>query len=320
MMEIGGFLSLELDNNGKPYHSKGIELNSGRNCLKLILKERRVNHLYIPYYTCESVVDVCKETVAKVSFYTINDNLELDEDFKALSGATVLLTNYFGIKGDYISDVVQRFGRVIVDNSQGFYDKPLNNVDTFYSPRKFFGIADGGYLMTALSISTEFSRGKSYNRMSHLLKRIDLGAQHSYGDFIENDESIIDEPIALMSKLTQAILGGVNYSSVARKRRRNYNILHESLKKFNVFRAETNDDVVPLIYPFRTKVKGLREFLISKKIYVAKYWPNMNLWTPVNSNQINIANEIIALPIDQRYATKEMQYVVEVILEFIGNE
>ena len=37
-------------------------------------------------------------------------------------------------------------GRFLGSVLFSLFEKPLKNIDTIYSPRKFFGVSDGGYL------------------------------------------------------------------------------------------------------------------------------------------------------------------------------
>ena len=53
---IGGYFELELP-HGQEFHSKAIALNSGRFCFEYLLKCRKSKKVYIPYYTCDSVIE-----------------------------------------------------------------------------------------------------------------------------------------------------------------------------------------------------------------------------------------------------------------------
>ena len=101
----------------------------------------------------------------------------------------MLYTNYFGLKDDYINTLPQKHN-IIIDNCQSFFSKPSAWFDTFYSPRKFCGVPDGGYLYTYdnLRLNTKLEQSVSYNRFSHLLKRIDLSDEKGYADFKRNDK------------------------------------------------------------------------------------------------------------------------------------
>ena len=54
--EIGGYFSLEGKYDGIEFH-KGISLNSGRNCLQLLIREYCIKKIYLPYYLCLVIKD-----------------------------------------------------------------------------------------------------------------------------------------------------------------------------------------------------------------------------------------------------------------------
>lgn len=56
----------------------------------------------------------------------------------------------------------------------------------------------------------------------------------------------------------------------------------------------------------------LRTYLKKNNIYDIKLWPNV-LWNGANSEEIKRVENMILLPIDQRYSTDEMLYMSDVI-------
>ena len=150
--------------------------------------------------------------------------------------------------------------------------------------------------------------------MSHLLKRIDLSAEQGYSDFCQNDKSLENQPIKIMSNLTKKILSSIDYVKIINRRKENFNCLHESLKSQNLLTIEIDDDSVPMVYPFRIHDKNLRQKLINERIYCATYWPNVLSWCNEDKNAYTLTKEIIALPIDQRYSINEMKKILECIM------
>ena len=53
---IGGYFELELP-HGQEFHSNAKALNSGRFCFDYLLRCRKYKKVYIPYYTCDSVIE-----------------------------------------------------------------------------------------------------------------------------------------------------------------------------------------------------------------------------------------------------------------------
>lgn len=313
MEPIGGYFSLELPIH-EEYHKDAIRLNTGRNCLEYVLRARKYNKVYIPYYTCDVILEPFHKLDVNYEFYHINLDFEIVDDIQLSAGEALLYTNYYGLKHRYVEYLAEQYGQqLIVDNTQAFYDKPVNGIDTFYTCRKFFGVPDGAYLYTDQLLDEKLEQDESYERMSFLLKRIDLGAEAGYADFREQSHLLVGQPIKRMSKLTERLMQSIDYEGVANCRRKNFLFLHGVLQKSNGLQFSLEDDAVPMIYPYLTDQKVLREHLISNKVYVARYWPNVIDWAGEGSTESLITDQLVPIPIDQRYGKEEMIRILQTI-------
>ena len=313
MEAIGGYFSLELPVR-EEYHKNAIRLNTGRNCLEYILRARGYKKVYVPYYTCEAVMEPINKLGIPCEFYHIDIHFEIRDRFTPKANEALLYTNYFGLKQRYVEQLAEKTGeRLIVDNTQAFYAKPIHGIDTFYTCRKFFGVADGAYLYTEKLLDDEFVQDESYDRMAHLLKRIDLSAEQGFADFRKVDDGLDNQPIRRMSKLTKRIMQSIDYEVAAKKRRENYQMLHEVLGEENNLVLSLEDDAVPMVYPFLAPIKGLREKLIGNKVFVARYWPNVLDWATQDDIEYFLAYQMQPLPIDQRYNNENMNFIINSI-------
>ena len=313
MDAIGGYFSLELPLR-EEYHKNAIRLNTGRNCLEYIMRARGYKRVYIPYYTCEVVLEPLKRLNIPYEFYHIDIHFEIRDCFKLKANEALLYTNYFGLKQRYVEQLAEKVGtRLIVDNTQAFFAKPILGIDTFYTCRKFFGVADGAYLYTNVLLDEDFEQDESYDRMAHLLKRIDLSAEQGFADFRKVDDGLDNQPIRRMSKLTIRIMQSIDYEVAAKKRRENYQMLHEVLGEENYLVLPLDEDAVPMVYPYLATVKGLHEKLIENKVFVARYWPNVLEWTTKDNIEYLLAYQMQPLPIDQRYGQFDMKRLIGII-------
>lgn len=310
---IGGYFSLEL-REGEHYHANALRLNSARNCFEYILRVRGYRKVFIPYYTCEVMLEPMTKLGIEHEFYTININFEPDHLPTLKNDEAFLYTNYFGLKQTSVSKLSAYYGnQLIIDNAQAFFASPIEGIDTFYSPRKFIGVADGGYLYIDRKLEIDFPPDISYNRISHLLKRIDLSAEEGYPDFRQNDNALIGQPIKRMSKLTEKVLCSVDYDTLRQKRRENYKILDAALGKGNKLHFSLMEDDVPMVYPFYCEKEGMKRKLIENKIFVATYWPNVLEWVSKRQVEYKYVRNIIPLPVDQRYNYQITNRVVEIL-------
>lgn len=313
MKPIGGYFSLELS-RGDTYHPHALALNTGRNCLEYILKCRGYCKVYIPYYTCEVVLEPFNELGVEYEYYHINHQLELSEVVSLKNDEALLYTNYFGLKQAYVEQLAKGYGKqLIVDNTQAFYARPVEGIDTFYTCRKFFGVPDGAYLYTDVKAISGLEQDVSYDRMSFLLKRLDLGAEEAYADFREQSEKLVGQPIKSMSNLTGQMMLGINYKAVAQRRRENYQYLHEHLAATNLLQLPLDVGAVPMVYPYLTDNKTLKQQLIAEKIFVATYWPNVFEWCKPEDWEYQFAKCTTFIPIDQRYGITDMNRILEYI-------
>lgn len=313
MKSIGGYFELELP-QGAEYHSQAIALNTGRNALEYILRVRGYKRVYLPYYSCEVLLEPFKKLGVEYAFYHINANLEADLQVSLNSDEAILYINYFGLKQDHVKAMAQCYGKqLIVDNTQAFYARPIDGIDTFYSCRKFFGVSDGAYLYCDHELDADIEQDQSWERMTHLLKRIDVSAEAAYTDFREQSVKLKNNPIRTMSNLTHRIMASIDYDGVAERRRQNYQLLDEALGSKNGIALPLSADTVPMVYPFLTTDKQLRQRLIDNKVYVATYWPNVSGWVNTDSTEYTLTTQLLPLPIDQRYGEGDLRRIIELL-------
>jgi hypothetical protein len=319
MNEIGGYFSLELQKNSNGFHKNGLFLNTGRNAFEFILKSlSRVNKIWIPFYTCDVILEPLIRHSIPYDFYHINKDLEIDGNIHLGENEYLLYTNYFGLKDSYSKKLKEKYkDLLIIDNAQALFSPPKPN--SFYSPRKFIGMPDGGiaYLYNPNYDRIE-EKDISYDRCSHLLKRYDCNASEGYEDFKQVSMRLCNLPVQLMSDLSRAIFDNVNFEHVKERRLNNFWYLHQHLAKYNQLKISNSDFECPMVYPFLFKDANLRESLIKDKIYIATYWPNVTGWVDSRSVEKYLTDFLLPLPIDQRYDVEDMRRIVNFILKFIA--
>lgn len=301
-------------------HEKGVLLNSGRHALEFILLtlEIKPKLVWVPYYTCHTVLQPLERQGIPYKFYTINKSFELTDTPKLGENEYIIVNNYFGIKDKYVNDLISKYGdKIIVDATQSFYYQAGGTTKRFYSPKKFFGVPDGGIAYSPFTYTKNLDQDISYDRISHLLKRIDLGASEGYTDFRTNSSHLKSAPVKKMSKLAAALLRSIDYETVKRKRVSNYKVLAAALDAWNMLSLPEMDSFqCPMVYPFYTENLGLRKKLIDNKIFVATYWPWVLETSSPDSTEYKLATSILPLPIDQRYGEVDMEIIIKTIINF----
>ncbi|MBG6234378.1 hypothetical protein IWX76_000933 [Pedobacter sp. CAN_A7] len=312
MPSIGGYLELQLP-KGEELYPTLLKLNTGRNAFEYILKVKRYKLVHIPYYTCEVILEPLKKLGIQFQYYTINEQMDPVLDFVIGSEDCLLYTNYFGLKQETVIRLSKLFDNLIIDNSQAFFSEPLENVDTFYSCRKFFGVPDGAYLQCTSDIRLKLVKDVSVERFSHLIKSIDLGIENGYKDYIANNRSLSNIPIKRMSALSQRILSGIDYKTCKYRRNSNFMYLHDFLEEYNDYSFDASSVNGPMVYPLLLSSSEIKNKLLDKRIYIASYWPNVLEWTTNKMYEHYLTTHLIALPIDHRYTHSEMKRILNVL-------
>ncbi|TGA95879.1 hypothetical protein E4665_17255 [Sporolactobacillus shoreae] len=207
---------------------------------------------------------------------------------------------------------------VIIDNTQAFFEQPLEHVDTIYSARKFFGVPDGGYLYMDADKQLDLKQDASYYRCDALLKQIDLGSEAAAPLFEENEAYLDRCGLRAMPRLTQRLLMSIDYQHVMTKRNENYLFLRNHLNPYNQLKTDSNDFNGPMCYPFlMDNGEQLKEYLMERRIFVNDYWEEVLERVPTDSFEHRLAKDLVPLPVDQHCSTAEMHIIVRTVLEFL---
>lgn len=311
MKEIGGYLELEV-NRGYMLHEEGILLNCGRNALAYLLTAKDIKRIWLPYFLCDSVYNVCRKYGVEIVYYHINDEW-LPVGIELASEDWLYMVNYYGqLDKEDIIGLVSKYNRVIVDNAQAYFEEPLPKVYTLYTCRKFFGVSDGAVLFTDCEIKEDLSVDESFERMHFVLGRFERCAGDFYQEASNNNEIFDNEPIKRMSKLTRNILHGVDYQLVRTRRTENFRFLNERLKSINNLKVKNVEGafMYPLMIEDAQKVKKM---LLEHKIYIPTLWPNVVNDLPHDWWEWKLANNVLPLPCDQRYSTHDMEILVKTL-------
>lgn len=315
MREIGGYI--ELDSYHLPMlHDGAIALNCGRNALAYVLRARRIKKLWIPKFICDSVTGVCEREGVPYALYGIGMDFRPAEEINLGDDEWLYFVNYYSqFDNDEISEYVKRYNRVIVDNAQSYFQMPIPGVDTLYTCRKYFGVADGAFLYTDAKLNKELPLDESHERMGFLLGRFERPAEEFYSEYSANNKLFANEPIMQMSKLTDNLLHGIDYDAVEQQRRNNFEFLHKKLGRQNLLELH---EIGNFMYPFMIE-NGvrLRKMLQADRIFIPTLWPAVFDVTGSDDLEYKMAENILPLPIDQRYGQEEMKVIVEEIANAI---
>ena len=276
---IGGYFELADREQADNFpHKDGILLNTGRNALEYILRSiKDIKYIYLPYFTCEVVLEPIKKLGIPYQFYQITPRFEIADRIVLGEGEYIIVNNYYGIMDFYIRSLYARYGEhLIVDCAQAFFSLIDTGIKAFYSARKFVGVADGGiaYLGNEIGVDvSQLEEEQTESHFDHLLIRKENGAEEGFRNFLVNEEALDNQPIRQMSVATKDTLLHIDYEKIKQQRIRNWNILNDALAAINQIQTPlTSDFECPMVYPFVVENgMELRKKLIFEKVFVAKY-------------------------------------------------
>lgn len=310
MKEIGGYIELDTY-TGSMLYEDGIKLNCGRNALAYIIKAKKINKINVPKFMCDSNDKVLIENGVEVIYYNIG--LDFKPQIKDYDGWLYVVNFYGQLTNEFILTLGKN---VIVDNAQAYFQRPVKGVDTIYTCRKFFGVPDGAILYTDKLIEINLM-DESYNRMNFLLGRFERTASEFYKDYVDNNHFFKDEPIKIMSKLTENLLHGLDYDVIKKKRTENFSYLNSKLASINKLTLKIPEGA--FMYPlYIDNGFEIRKKLQDKKIFIPTLWPAVFNLCSENDLEYDMAKNILPIPVDQRYGIDEMNIIINSILELLN--
>jgi len=158
-------------------------------------------------------------------------------------------------------------------------------------------------------------KDNSAERFGHLIGRMENGAEATYGLFKANEQSLNFQPLMYMSNITRRLMQNIDYKRVAKERRENYLFFQKRLKNANRLKLELGKGSVPLVYPYLVNKPNMRERLIRNKIFIAQYWPNVLERCEKSSVEYWLANNLLALPVDQRIEEADLIEICKLLGE-----
>lgn len=317
---IGGYQGLELTASGADATLGMIKTNSARSAIKLVLSSLslEVKKVLLPAYTCDAVVEAANDVGVPTEFYKLDSNFEVEPSLQLKYDELILIVDYFGICGEAVKRSRSRFAhsRTIVDCSQSYFSESMEALATIYSPRKFFGLPDGGLLYsTDPRIKQPEQRDESSeSRMAHLISRITNSPEAAYQHYLEAEQAISKLPVQGMSRLTERLLQSVDYQRARISRTRNAQYLHERLGQYNRLNLNIDETVAPLCYPFLPSLRtASKADLIQERIFVPTYWPEVLSRVEEGTFEWDLVTNGIFLPCDQRYNEDDMDRLISLL-------
>lgn len=319
---IGGYFELEHQLACKEYHQDPMRFQSARAAFLALLRETRPTAVRVPWYICDSMLEPLIVNNIYIHRYGIAEDF-FPESMECRENEYFLYVNYFGLNDNNVSRLLKQIepGKVIIDHSQAFFSMPTHAMATLYSPRKFFGVPDGGYLFTTRSVARPERRDeRSLGRAIPLLKRLAFDAEAGFEDYVAAEAGLSGQDPQVMSLLTQRLLGSIDYDAVKKRRVENFRTFHEILGSLNQLSFNFSSEQVPHCYPFSGAPAMARQVLMQSRIYTPCYWKDVSENTAAPKFERHIAATTLFLPCDQRWSSEKIAWTAEILLGILSRK
>ncbi|HQE49716.1 MAG TPA: DegT/DnrJ/EryC1/StrS family aminotransferase [Fervidobacterium sp.] len=323
--------------------------DSGRSAMRLALKCLGLvsgDSMLVPAYVCESMLSPLNLEGIRPIFYPVGSQFDVSleniverkDDAKA-----ILVVDFFGFSSSLREDLSELSSEglmIIYDMSHSLIntlDNPNAAVDAYVgSLRKILPVPDGGIvLLRQTSSNSNFVSPKGIADHSVLrvaamiLKEAWLkqpfAERPNFRELFLKSEDMLDRSVVVAgpNPVTEVLLPLLDLDYLVSARQANYADLLSYSENWGsdirpVFGLPGKNEC-PLGFPIRCSRRDeLREFLIAKKIYPPVHWILDKTLFSDFPTSLSMSEEILTIPCDHRYGATEMEYIDQVVSEWVG--
>lgn len=322
--------------------------------IEIINSSRNINSKKIallPSYTCYSVIDPFLRMGYQVYFYSVNEDMsvkasEINALIKEFCPSVMLFHPYFGFQTiEFDENIAQDNLFIIHDNTHSWLSKiSYPFVDyTVCSLRKWGALPDGAYVtkengnfcydvLDQTDVELVEKTIEAYQKKELYLKGKLANKEDFLSIFVDASELLKSRNNVYKMEERSKIALRFQYQEIEetkRIRRSNFNVL-KSYHKWEEFGQLLFDqidvDTVPLYFPFRVNVmkrEKLQKYLATRSIYCPVIWPkpkniNVKLLTKNAIATTMLQNELLCIPIDQRYSNSDMEEILTQLNNYLS--
>lgn len=304
----------------------------------------------LPAYMCDTVFLPFVRAGWEIHFYHLDRQLtvsvdEIQELTERVKPDLIFIHAYYGVDTwKHVRALLSKWRTrgicVMEDMTQSYYLENIGGEADYCvgSLRKWYAVPDGGFVASdEVLTEEELEPNKEFTetRLGFLTKKW----EYLYGNGSPEEKQVIKSDylkknretesrldayagIAAMSGESSYLLSLTDEKESKKKRIENCKYLNAHLvgdTRFTaVFDRESEygkAECAPLYYPIYASDRDeLQRFLSSEGVYAPTLWPiGEENADALSEEEVYIFEHILALPIDQRYGTEEMQYMVKTL-------
>lgn len=309
---IGGFFEPgTAAGPGLPWLAGAQGFVSARAAIQAVLAAAGARTVWAPAYACAALHEAIEAAGARCLPYALDASFA-PGDFSPAGEDWVVCVDYFGVAGTAVEQSLRRFpaDRLLIDASQSFYRQPRGGATFVYSPRKFAGLPDGGWLVTphAVPAPAPADEAASIERGAAGRLRREGKLEEGFARYQAAERSLEGLAPQAMSEHTRRLSSLIDYPAAAERRRTNFALLACLAARLGLQPRFTLGEQVPLCLPLGcAPAESVRAHLARHRIYTPRYWPGIAVGNDDGARLL--LRETLFLPIDQRYGEAEMQRI-----------
>ena len=324
-------------------------LRSGREALHLVAlnlnAEKNLPVVLIPAYCCHSMVDPFEKAGWKVAYYRLNEDLTVDLEYLTnllvtVRPKAVLTMNFYGSASTGDAVAVIKNGcpecKVIEDFSHCTFSLPEifdKQVDYYVtSIRKSVGVCDGSVIISKASLDESVVEDNETGFMTARRDCQKLKAEYAYTQDaaqkniffpeLRRQEGELDNfsGVHRISKTGMEMLAVLNGESIRYARQKNMAHILDLLggKVDSVPEIERCLNGAPFSLPILVKSRDeVQQKLAKRGVYAPVLWPICGEARAVCPVSARMADEMLSIPMDQRYNWDDIEDIAKIVLETI---
>lgn len=323
-------------------------LSTARSCIKLAAETAISNNaistktVVVPSFTCYTCTLPFENLGFNIVPLPVSKDLttspeKLRETVLGSNASIVLLHQYFGFETmksmePVIKELREKGVVIIEDRTQCLYSNFSPLPADFYvaSIRKWAGLPDGGIIVCSdgkldkkvEKKDVEFETIKMQASIAKYHYIFDKqGDKEYFRSLYEKAADVLasEKEYFLISDSSTCVQHYLDINELKEKRINNYRHLYMKLSGLKTIGVVFNpsDDEVPLYFPLKTNGnrEALQKYLASKNIYAPIIWP-YEINVEVNENATYLYNDLLCIPVDQRYGIDDMDRIASEIIYF----
>ena len=299
---------------------------------KILKNQYGISTVWAPALSCSSMFDGFVAMGLSVNFYPIDEKFNPLPDEKIdYSNSAILFMLYYGVTDHKIvDDFVRNHPECVsvIDISHALWNENTYkiNADIFIgSIRKSVGVVNGGiflsnkYSINVKNSSNQFTilRNRAFQRKNDYNTTLDSDIKKEYRALFAEAEASLERERDVYCADINSIntIMSINVKELQHRRISNFNTLYNLLLNGKGYKLLVNH-IIAGATPFSLPVivnnqNEIQESLAKTGVYAPILWPISDIAKQICPFSKQVAENMLSLPIDQRYTMEDMREIAE---------